>query len=79
MAIQIGDYEKALLAAARDACVRAAVDAYEDAGIRGLCGDGRWECAIEAMRRLDLTAAVEAAGPATTSSGRQERPPNSAK
>jgi hypothetical protein len=40
--------------AIRTACVSAAIQAYEDAGIRGLCDDGRWEYAIAAMRRLDL-------------------------
>lgn len=33
--------------------MRAAVDAYEDGGIRGLCAEGRWELAVEAMRRID--------------------------
>jgi hypothetical protein len=37
-------------AAVREACVRAAMDAYEDAGIRGLCEAGRWEAAVAAMR-----------------------------
>jgi hypothetical protein len=38
----------------RAACVDAAIQAYEDAGVRGLCDDGRWEYAIAAIRRLDL-------------------------
>jgi hypothetical protein len=38
----------------RRACIEAAVRAYDDAGVRGLCHDGRWECAIAAIRRLDL-------------------------
>lgn len=38
----------------RLACVRAAEDAYEDAGIRGLCAEGRWECALEAIRSVAL-------------------------
>jgi len=42
------------LEAVREACIRAAVDAYEDAGIQGLCAEGRWEAAIAAIRRLDL-------------------------
>lgn len=42
--------------AVRTACVDAALQAYEDAGIRGLCDDGRWEYAIAAIRRLDLQA-----------------------
>ena len=44
--------------AARDACLRAAIDAYEDAGIRGVCEEGRWEAAIGAIRMLDLDELV---------------------
>lgn len=40
----------------REACVRAALEAYEDGGIRGLCAEGRFELAIEAIRALDLDA-----------------------
>jgi hypothetical protein len=42
----------------RAACIRAALDAYEDAAIRGLCPEGAWEAAVSAMRALDLTALV---------------------
>ena len=38
----------------RQACIEAALQAYEDAGISGLCAEGRWELAIQAMRCLDL-------------------------
>lgn len=40
--------------AVRAACVDAAVRAWEDAGIRGLCGEGRFEAVIGAVRALDL-------------------------
>lgn len=40
--------------AVRAACVEAAIRAYEDAGIRGLCAVGRWEVALDAVRGLDL-------------------------
>src|SRR4051794_40289179 len=39
----------------RSACLRAALDAYEDAGLRGLCAEGRWECALDAIRSLAPT------------------------
>jgi hypothetical protein len=39
----------------RDALIRAALDGYEQAAIGGLCEEGRWEAAISAMRRLDLS------------------------
>ena len=52
------DEGEQILEAVRQACLQAAVDAYEDAGIRGLCDEGRWECALTAIRGLDLEAAL---------------------
>jgi hypothetical protein len=46
--------EQELAEAVRQACIQAALDAYEDAGISGLCAEGRWEVAIGAMQSLDL-------------------------
>jgi hypothetical protein len=40
--------------AARQACITAALAAYEDAGVLGLCAEGRWEAAISAMQSLDV-------------------------
>ena len=39
----------------REACTEAALQAYEDAGIQGLCADGRWEAVVSALRTIDLT------------------------
>ena len=58
-----------LAAAVRNACVLAALDGYERAQIAGLCQEGAWECAVDAMRMLDLKAILEA-GPGPT-----ENPP----
>ena len=41
-------------AAVRDACVQAALAAYEDAAMSGLCHEGAWECAVDAMRSLNV-------------------------
>jgi len=38
----------------RQACVEAALQAYEDAGMQGLCEEGRWEAAVSALRTVDL-------------------------
>ncbi len=38
----------------RSACMQTALDAYEQAGVSGLCGEGRWEFAVQAIRNLDL-------------------------
>jgi hypothetical protein len=45
--------------AVRVACLNAALEAYEDAGIRGLCAEGRWEAALAAIRHVDLSAVLE--------------------
>lgn len=42
----------------REACLNAAKEAYENAGISGLCEEGRWECALDAIRALDLDAMI---------------------
>jgi hypothetical protein len=39
----------------RDVCLEAVVRTYDDAGIQGLCAEGRWEAAVSALRTLDLT------------------------
>ena len=39
----------------RNACLEALLQAYEDAGVQGLCAEGRWEAAVGARRQLDLT------------------------
>jgi hypothetical protein len=43
----------------RSACLQAALDAYEQAGIAGLCGEGRWELAVQAIRTLDLARVID--------------------
>lgn len=51
--------EPAMLAnAVRHACIKTALAAYEDARMSGLCHEGAWECAVDAMRSLDLASMV---------------------
>lgn len=45
----------------RGALLDAALRAWEDAGVRGLCAEGRWEAAVDAMRGLDLSRIGDAA------------------
>jgi hypothetical protein len=52
------DTSSILAEAVRAACLDAARLAYEDAGIRGLCADGRWEAAWIAIQQLDLSAVL---------------------
>ena len=44
--------------AVREACLNAARQAYENAGISGLCEEGRWECAVGAIQSLDLDSVI---------------------
>lgn len=44
--------------AVRDACYAAALAAYEDAAADGLCHEGALECALAAMRRVDMAAVL---------------------
>lgn len=53
--------EQHIAEAVRRACIDAALEAYEDAQVRGLCREGAWEVAIEAVRSLDVAAVIAAA------------------
>lgn len=44
--------------AVRAACLQAALDGYERAGLSGLCEAGRWEMAIDSIQALDIGAVV---------------------
>ena len=48
-----------LATAVRDACVRAALDAYENARMDGLCHEGAWEVAVGAIHALDVERVVK--------------------
>ena len=50
-----------LAEAVREACLRAALAAFEDASVSGLCCDGAWECAVGAVETLDLEAVLRSA------------------
>jgi len=49
-----------LAEAVRTACIQAALDAYEEGGVLGLCAEGRWEYAISTLRQLDVAAVLKA-------------------
>lgn len=57
------DERERIAEAVKQACIDSALRAYEEAGISGLCAEGRWELAVDTMRNLDmktLLASVEA-------------------
>lgn len=54
------DVHMQMAEAVRQACIAAALQAYDDAGVSGLCHEGRWEYAVDAMRGLPLRPLIEA-------------------
>ncbi len=60
LAGRIDDSEKCRLAeAVKQACINAALSAFEDAGISGLCQEGALENALGAIRMLDVRAVID--------------------
>jgi hypothetical protein len=55
----ISPEQRQLAEAVRAACIQAALAGYEDAGLSGLCHEGAWERAIDAMRELKLEAIIQ--------------------
>ena len=53
----------------RNACILAALDGYERAQIAGLCQEGAWECAVDAMCMLELRTVLQ------ESAAAERRPP----
>ncbi len=54
------DLKRRFAEAVREACLKAAREGYESAGISGLCEEGRWECAVNAIRSLEIEAVIAA-------------------
>lgn len=50
-----------LARAVRDACVRAALERYEQARMAGLCCEGAWEVALGAVQALEVERIVRLA------------------
>lgn len=48
----------------RLACLQTAQAAYEEGGLLGLCQQGRFELAMDAIRTLDLAPLIQAPPPA---------------
>ena len=43
----------------RAACIKTALETYEEGGVLGLCAEGRWEYAISALQQLDLDTLIK--------------------
>lgn len=57
------DENRQLAESVRKACLTAAREAYEDAGLSGLCAEGRWEAALGGIAALDLAEVLDRSGP----------------
>ena len=58
--------------ATRAACLRAALDAYERAGLSGLCEAGRWEMVVDSIQSLDVNAVVRELAQGSRGGARQD-------
>lgn len=54
----LNEREREIAESVRRGCLAAARRGYEQAGISGLCGEGRWEFALDAMSRQDLETLI---------------------
>jgi len=54
------EHDRQLAERIRTACVSTALEAYQDAGLSGLCAEGRWEYTIGVLRQMDLSPLLEA-------------------
>jgi hypothetical protein len=52
---------RAVAEAVREALGAAVRQAYEEGGLSGLCAEGRWELALDALGTVDLTPAIRRA------------------
>ena len=57
----------------RDLCRETAVRAYEEAATAGLCHEGAWEAAMDAIRALDLEGLLSSRPPPADGEGAQPR------
>jgi hypothetical protein len=56
---QITSERQRIAALVRDACLRSVLEAYERASLDGLCCEGAFECAMDALRSLDVKSLLE--------------------
>lgn len=61
-----GDREQALAGRVRRRLLEELEQAYEDAAMQGLCGEGALEYALGRVRDLDAASLLDEPGPETT-------------
>ena len=63
----------------RDACLQAVLQAYEDAGVQGLCAEGRWEAALGALKTVELAPLLREFKPPSANSKNPTSPENNSR
>ena len=53
--VRCDEFARKVAEAVIEECRESLVAAYEDAGISGLCAEGRWEMALDSLRSIDLS------------------------
>jgi hypothetical protein len=53
------EHDLAVALAVRQACIRAVIDGYQQAAISGLCPEGAFEAAVDAVRMLEMAAVLQ--------------------
>ncbi len=48
------DKKRRIAEAVKAACLKAAIEAYQHALVSGLCREGAWDLAVDAMKSLDV-------------------------
>ena len=56
--VRCDEFARKVAEAVIKACRESFVAAYEDAGISGLCAEGRWEMALDSLRSIDLSQII---------------------
>lgn len=51
---QTEELRREIAEATQRTLIAVALEAYEEAGLSGLCGEGRWEVALGAIRNYDV-------------------------
>lgn len=50
----MNDREREIADLVRKACVETLLEAYEEAGVQGLCDEGRFEVAVDALKEASV-------------------------
>ena len=56
--VRCDEFARKVAEAVIEECRESLVAAYEDAGISGLCAEGRWEMALDSLRSINLSKII---------------------